>query len=179
MGETRERAEDAPLAGPDPAITEAHICGLVVGEGCFYAESARDPGYRLGWRIRPAFCIEMRRDERPVLEAVRAYLDCGGIYVLDFGRYEGYRRKRWHPHTKFRVSSVRDLHAKVVPFFETHHLFGRKRVAFDIFKQLVVVVYERRHLEPGGLIEAKALAAELARHNERGISPADTGTGGG
>jgi hypothetical protein len=38
-----------------------HISGLVVGEGCFYAESC-DPKYRSGWRIRPAFCIEMRHE---------------------------------------------------------------------------------------------------------------------
>jgi hypothetical protein len=47
-------------------------------------------------------------------------------------------------------------------------LFGTKRMAFEIFKPLVAVVYERRHLTPAGLAEAKRLAAELARHNERG-----------
>jgi hypothetical protein len=34
-----------------------HISGLVVGEGCFYAESCADPKYRSAWRIRLAFCI--------------------------------------------------------------------------------------------------------------------------
>jgi hypothetical protein len=29
-----------------------------------------DPKYRSGWRIRPAFCIEMRHEEREVLEEV-------------------------------------------------------------------------------------------------------------
>jgi hypothetical protein len=47
-----------------------HISGLVVGEGCFYAESCADPKYRSGWRIRPAFCIEMRHEEREVLEEI-------------------------------------------------------------------------------------------------------------
>ena len=75
------------------AITPENISGLVVGEGCFYAESAPDPKYRSGWRIRPAFCIEMRHDELEVLEAVREALGCGGIYRLDFGRSRDTERR--------------------------------------------------------------------------------------
>jgi hypothetical protein len=151
-------------------ISPEHICGLVVGEGCFYAESVRDPGYRLGWRVRPGFCNEMRADERPVLEAVQRCLDCGGIYHLDFGRYKGYREKGWHRHAKFRVANVRDLHERVVPFFDEHLLFGRKWLAFQVFKPLVALVYERQHLTPEGLAEAKGLATKLAAHNQRGLA---------
>lgn len=92
------------------SITGYHVAGLVVGEGCFYAESAPDPKYRSGWRIRPGFCIEMREDERPALEAVMDHLGCGRIYDLDFGRYKGYEQKRWSPHVKFRVTRISDLH---------------------------------------------------------------------
>jgi hypothetical protein len=154
------------LAGGE--ITPEHIRSLVVGEGCFYAESAPDPGYRTGWRVRPAFCIEMRADERPVLEAVQAYLGCGGIYHLDFGRYRGYRDRGWNRHAKFRVGSVRDLHDHVIPFFDEFVLFGGKRRAFQIFKPLVELIYERRHLSPEGIAEARELARRLAEHNERG-----------
>jgi hypothetical protein len=152
----------------EDVISPQHVCGLVVGEGCFYAESTKDPSYRLGWRIRPAFCIEMRIDEQPVLEAVRDLLGCGGVYRLDFGRYRGYRDRGWQSHAKFRVSSVRELHELVVPFFERYRLFGRKKAAFEVFKPLVALVNERRHLTPGGLAEARALAEELGRHNQRG-----------
>ena len=152
----------------DESITPEHICGLVVGEGCFYAESSPDPGYRSGWRVRAAFCIEMRADDRPVLEAVQGYLGCGGTYHLDFGRYLGYRDRGWHRHAKFRVANIRDLHERVVPFFADYTLFGRKRAAFELFKPLVEILYTRRHLTPKGLQEAKLLAGQLARHNERG-----------
>lgn len=160
----------------DDAITPQHVCGLVVGEGCFYVESAKDPGYRSGWRIRPAFCVEMRLDERPVLEAIRDLLGCGQVYVLDFARYRGYEARGWHPHAKFRVSNVRDLHDRVVPFFAEHGLFGRKRSAFEIFRRLVALVYARRHLTPDGLAHAKALAADLAKHNQRGRGQPKTPT---
>ena len=153
-------------------ITPENIAGLVVGEGCFYAESAPDPKYKSGWRIRPAFCIEMRHDEIEALEAVRDALGCGGIYRLDFGRYKGYRRKGWAPHAKFRVSRLSDLHDRVIPFFQEYTLFGRKKHAFECFVPLVDLLSARRHLKPDGLKEARRLARRLALHNSGGRPPA-------
>ena len=147
-----------------------HISGLVVGEGCFYAESCRDPKYRSGWRIRPAFCIEMRHEEREVLEEVARLLGCGRIYHLDFGRYRGYETKGWESHVKLRVSNLRDLHELILPFFRKHELFGRKRLAFEVFAELVELLHARKHLSPTGLEECKAVAARLAGHNQRGRS---------
>ena len=149
-------------------ITPAHLVGLVVGEGCFYAESAADPKYRSGWRIRPAFCVEMRFDDVEVLESLRSHLGCGGIYKLEFGRYRGYEAKGWHPHAKFRVGNIRELHDSVVPFLDSNPLFGRKAIAFTLFKDLVELVYRRVHLTEAGLDRARRLADELAAHNRRG-----------
>ena len=152
----------------DTELRPEHIVGLVVGEGCFYAESAPDPKYRLGWRLRPAFCIEMRIDERPVLEAVRQTIGCGRVYELDFGRYQGYESKDWMDHAKYRVAATRDLARFVVPFFEANPLFGRKAVAFTHFSELVRLLSSGSHRTPEGLREGKALAANLTAHNRRG-----------
>lgn len=121
------------------AITPENIAGLVVGEGCFYAENVADRKYRSGWRIRPGFCIEMRYGERPILEAVLHELDCGALYDLDFGRYKGYEDKGWAPHVKYRVTRIEDLRCKIVPFFRTYPLFGRKAESFRLFAVLVAV----------------------------------------
>lgn len=149
-------------------VTPEHVAGLVVGEGCSYAESGRDRKYRSGWRIRPAFCIEMRADDREVLEEVRGHLGCGNIYDLDFGRYRGYESKGWRPHVKYRVSNLADLHAKVVPFFRRYALFGQKRAAFELFAEMVEMMNRKEHLTPDGLERAKALAAALTKHNKKG-----------
>jgi hypothetical protein len=149
-------------------VTPEHVAGLVVGEGCFYTESGRDKKYRSGWRIRPAFCLEMRSDDREVLEEVKDHLNCGSIYDLDFGRYRSYESRGWRPHVKYRVSNITDLHGKVVPFFRKHQLFGRKRTAFEIFEQLVEMMYSREHLNPEGLGRAKELAEQLTKHNKKG-----------
>jgi hypothetical protein len=149
-------------------VTPENVAGLVVGEGCFYAESASDSKYRSGWRIRPAFCVEMRHDDREVLEGVRTHLGCGNVYLLDFGRYRGYEARGWQPHVKYRVSNLGDLHERVVPFFRRHQLFGRKRGAFEIFAELVDLMARGEHLEPKGLARAKDLAGHLTNHNRKG-----------
>ena len=156
----------------DPSVTPQHIAGLVVGEGCFYVESAPDPKYKSGWRIRPAFCIEMRSNDKEVLEHVQAHLRCGTIYDLDFGRYRGYEAKRWRPHAKLRVGNIADLHNKIVPFFHRYPLFGQKAKSFEVFAELVQVVHGRHHLCPEGLIKARRLADELKKLNKKGGRPA-------
>ena len=155
-----------------PRITPDNVAGLVVGEGCFYAESAPDTKYRSGWRIRPAFCIEMRADDRAALEDVQSHLGCGRIYDLDFGRYRGYEECGWMPHVKFRVGRIAELHGSVVPFFRRHPLFGRKAVAFDLFAELVTLLHGKVHRSPEGLLRARGLAEQLQAHNHRGAKPA-------
>lgn len=157
-------------------VTPENVAGLVVGEGCFYVESQPDPKYRLGWRVRPGFCIEMREDEREVLEQVQRLLRCGAIYELDFGRYRGYESKNWHRHVKFRVSRIADLRDLVVPFFTENPLFGRKRRAFDIFAELVDLLYRGQHRHEQGLAEARRLANLLSIHNERGVKSISRGS---
>lgn len=93
---------------------------------------------------------------------------------MDFGRYVTYSDRNWHPHAKYRVGSVRDLARHVIPFFRTYPLFGRKRVAFEIFDQLVELLVDRQHTTEIGLERARHLAAQLSLHNSRGterISP--------
>jgi hypothetical protein len=163
--------EPQPACSQTPGkITPENVSGLVVGEGCFYAESAPDVKYRSGWRVRPGFCIELRSDDRPVLEEVRRHLGCGDIYELDFGRYRGYEKKSWKPHCKYRVTRIRSLHEQVVPFFERHPLFGRKAEAFAVFTRLVEHLAARRHRSAEGVQIAAGLAADLSRVNGRARS---------
>lgn len=148
-------------------ISADNVVGLVVGEGCFYAESAPDPKYRSGWRVRPGFSVELRVDDLPVLEEVRRHLACGEIYHLDFGRYKGYEARSWAPHAKFRVSRIHDLHQRVVPFFSENPLFGKKADSFEVFAELVDHLVARRHRSPDGALKAAELAARLSATNGR------------
>lgn len=152
----------------DPISPDA-LSGFVVGEGCFYVESGRDEKYRLGWRIRPAFCVEVRHDDRGILESLQAALGCGNIYELDFGRYKGYEAKNWRPHAKYRVSNIADIRSKVIPFFEKNPLFGRKKECFEIFRRVVAAMNNGQHLQADKLQEVKAWVRDLNILNKKGF----------
>lgn len=163
------RSQDFHPVAQQHEITPENVAGLVVGEGSFYCESKPDPKYRLGWRIRPAFCVEMRADERVALEAIKTHLRCGRIYDLDFGRYKGYEERGWFPHSKFRVTRLDDLATKVIPFFDQHRLFGRKAIAYELWRELVLLVSDGDHRSPVGLDYVREIAGQLALHNQRGV----------
>jgi len=145
------------------------ISGYITGEGCFYVESGYDKKYRLRHRIRPAFCIEVREDDREVLEAVRNTINCGNLYQLDFGRYKGYEDKKWRPHCKLRVSNFQDISKKVVPFFEKFPLFGTKQKSFNVFAEVVKRMEKGEHLKEDSLEQIKLLVKQLNSLNKKGL----------
>lgn len=149
-------------------ISPENISGFVVGEGCFYVESGKDPKYKLGHRIRAAFCIELREDDREILEAIQRTLECGSIYSLNFGRYKGYAKKKWRPHVKYRVSNQTDIIQKIIPFFNKYPLFGKKQKVFEVYSRIVEKIRNKEHLTPSGLEETKLLVAELKSLNKKG-----------
>jgi uncharacterized metal-binding protein len=150
-------------------MSPENVSGYVTGEGCFYAESGYDPKYKLKHRIRLAFCVEVRADDRVLLEIVKKQLGCGNVYSLDFGRYKGYEDKKWRPHVKLRVSNFEDLHNKVIPFFKQHNLFGVKKQAFDVFCKIAEAMNNKKHLNEEGLQEIKNLVKQLHTLNKKGL----------
>ena len=145
------------------------ISGFVSGEGCFYIESGFDSKYKLKHRIRPAFCIELRSDDREVLEAIKKQLNCGNIYDLDFGRYHGYEAKGWKPHVKYRVSNLHDIAEKIVPFFKRYPLYGKKKKVFNLYCEIVEAVRNAQHLSAATLPLIKEKVTLLKSMNKKGM----------
>lgn len=150
-------------------MSPENISGFVVGEGCFYVESGYDKKYRFKHRIRLAFCIEVKSEDKEILEEIQKKINCGNIYCLDFGRYKGYEQKKWKPHVKYRVSNQKDIIEKVIPFFEKYPLFGTKLKSFSVFKEIAARINASQHKTEEGLKELIALANDLKTINKKGI----------
>lgn len=149
-------------------ITPENISGFVVADGCFYADSGYDKEYRLGYQVRLALSIELREDDREILEAIQTQLGCGRIYKLDFGRYKNYKEKGWRPHVKYRVGGFKQIRDKVIPFFKKYPLFGRKKKSFDIFCKIADMIDVKKHLTKDGLKQILALKHQLQAINKKG-----------
>jgi hypothetical protein len=146
-----------------------NVSGYITGEGCFYVESGYDKKYRLKHRIRPAFCVEVRVDDKIILESVKKNIGCGNIYHLDFGRYKEYKNKNWRPHVKLRVSNFDDISEKIVPFFKKYTLFGTKQKSFEVFSSIVEKIQRKEHLKEDSLESVIELVRKLNELNKKGI----------
>jgi hypothetical protein len=150
-------------------IPPESISGYVTGEGCFYVESGYDPKYKLEYRVRPAFCIEVKESDKEILEGIKRILGCGNIYSLDFGRYKGYENKNWHKHVKYRVSNFNDIWTKVIPFFKKYPLYGAKAKAFGVYCEIAERMFRREHVNFSGLQQIKVLVNQLKALNKKGL----------
>lgn len=132
--------------GTNSTLHPQYIVGFVDGEGCFCVVISKHRTLKTRREVRCIFEIEVREDDRPILLAIQKALGCGTIYHLQYARYT-----KWRPHVKLKVSTLRDISTKVIPFFEKYPLKAKKRKSFDIFKRIVNMVERKFHLTAEGI----------------------------
>lgn len=125
-------------------INPHYIAGFVDGEGCFCVSISKHKTLKRRIEVRPEFEIELRADDRAILEKIKQIIGCGTIYLLSYDRY------KWLPHAKFKVANIKDLREKVIPFFQKYPLQAKKAEVFLIWSKIVEMVYNKEHLDYGG-----------------------------
>ena len=120
-----------------------YVVGFVDGEGCFSVGCSRRKDVDLGFTFTAAFEIEMTIDDAEVIKKVHNTLgNPGQVYTSVFKRYP-----RWKPHIKLKVSNIKDLTEKVIPFFKKYPLQSKKRKSFKIFCIIVKMIQQKKHLK--------------------------------
>lgn len=122
-----------------------YIVGFTDGEGCFAILITKHKTKKTGRDANLCFEIELRADDKPVLELIQKRLDCGRIVELNYERYG------WKPHVKFVVRKQSDIFYKVIPFFKKFPLKGKKRKDFELFCQAAEIFREKDHLTEEGI----------------------------
>src|SRR3989338_869873 len=139
-----------------PSILNPHyVAGFVDGEGCFCVSVSKHKTLKRRLEVRPEFEIEVGADDRPILERIQATLGCGTIYDLNLDRYG------WAPHAKYKVSNVKDLRDRIVPFFQEHQLQAKKAAVFRIFCTVVGMVACKEHLSYNGFQKILKLKKQM------------------
>lgn len=128
-------------------ISPWYIVGFTEGEGCFAILLTKHKTKKLKKDANLCFEIELRIDDKPILEIIQKRLSCGRIVELHYDRYG------WKPHVKFVVRKQSDLLYKVIPFFKTFPLQGKKRKDFLLFCQAAELFKKKRHLTEEGIAE--------------------------
>ena len=130
-----------------------YLDGLVDGEGCFSITFNRHKNNRV--EVRLIFEIELREDDKEILTRVKETLGCGNIYHLDYAKYQ-----KWKPHYKYKVSNLKDITQKVIPFFKKYPLQAKKKKSFEVFSKVASLMLLKKHLTPEGILEIRNLKEE-------------------
>ncbi len=145
---------------------EGWITGFVDGEGCFSVSILKNPSTSTGWQVFPEFVVTQGERSLQALRVLQEFFGCGRIYVNR--RYDNHTENLY----RYCVRSLRDLHTKIVPFFQQNRLRTAKAEEFEKFVQVLRLMQERKHLTGGGLAEIKQI---MQRMNSR-RSPASSET---
>ncbi len=112
-----------------------YVTGLIEGEGCFHVSFNFRKRLKIGIETRPSFSISLHQRDGQLLKKVRRFFGCGAI-----------RFSRGDRTYKYEVRSVRDIVKKILPHFEKYPLQGSKREELELFKEIVLMVHQNKHL---------------------------------
>ena len=135
-------------------LSDAYIVGLTDGEGCFYVE-IRAPNGTHNTRVEMHFFIKLREDDFSLLEKVQEFFQCGGVY------YQKEYRVNQRNCYRFGVTAQKDLHEKIIPFFDKNPLQSRKFNNYLLFRQIGLMVKNGEHKGSEGLKKIRQLKQQM------------------
>jgi len=133
----KDRIHSEPLDG-------AYVAGFIDGEGSFSVSVGKHATLSRGLEVRPEFEIEVRDDDREILERICVTIGCGRIYDCSYERYG------WYPHAKYKVTSTREMEENLFPFLDRNPLQAKKAKSYVLFKEIVLAYRRKEHLTDVG-----------------------------
>ena len=138
-----------------------YVAGFVDGEGSFVIGISRHKTKKLGIDARIHFEMELRDDDEEIIRSIQETLGCGRLYRLSYERYG------WHPHIELKVSSLKEIQEKLIPFFQQHPLRAKKRHSFALFIKAAEVMYRKEHLTREGIDKLRLIQKEMNRYSKK------------
>jgi len=131
------------------------VTGFVDGEGCFHVGINEHSDMKTGYQVLPEFTVVQHERDVQLLFALKAYFGCGVV------------RSNHGDRMAFRVRGKEHLLQYVVPFFVKHPLRSKKRVDFEKFRTVVLMMETGEHLTAGGVEKIRRIASQMNRGRSR------------
>lgn len=110
------------------------------GEGSFVSIIRNNPSSRLGWRVEIVFQIALHQKDMELLKQIKAYFSgVGSIVKTNKDMYA------------FRVTSLKDILAYVLPHFDKYSLITQKKADYLLFKNIALMMKKGEYLKEEGL----------------------------
>ena len=131
-----------------PSYIGWYISGFVDGEGSFNVSLRRKSDYKVGWQ--PVLSFNVSQRDKTILELMKKHFQCGIIKKRKDGLYS------------YDVTNPTDILEIIIPFFERFKFLSkRKNVNFLIFKKIVKIMADKKHLDNKGFSKLLDLRERL------------------
>lgn len=133
---------------------EAWLTGFVDGEGCFSVSFSLRSKMKNGFEIRPSFSVAQRKDRDNLNWTV--LVEIQNFFQAGFIRFSK-KDQMW----KYEVRDIEDIWKKIIPYFEVNRLRTSKKLDFEKFKKICLIIKSNHHLSISGGEEVINLAFEM------------------
>lgn len=137
-------------------LDNSWISGSVDGEGCFHIAINKLQKMTLGYQVLPEFRLVQHKRDVEILYKIQKHLNVGVVRKNHSNRFE------------LRVRSLSQLN-KLTEFFEENPLQTKKKDDFRLFKKVINLMNDRKHLTNEGLNKIAKIASKTNRQKERVI----------
>jgi hypothetical protein len=127
------------------------LAGLIEGEGSLCVSIKEHKPSRFGYLIDPEFFIYQHKIRRGLLELAGSVFDTGRI-TPKHGNEDV---------LVYSIVSRRLIVQRVLPFYERYMAFSCKKRDFQLFREIVMSMESKRHLDRHGLVEIVEKAYQM------------------
>lgn len=125
------------------------IVGFVDGEGCFFVGINANATLTQKKQVLPEFVVVQHKKDIAVLHALKNYFKCGVVRVNHGDRM------------CYRVRKHANFMQFILPFFEKHKLKTKKRIDFEKFRDIILLMDKKKHLTVEGILEIDKIKNEM------------------
>ena len=125
------------------------ITGFVDGEGCFHVGVNPHNEMSVGFQVLPEFTVVQHKRDIQLLYGLKEYFKCGVV------------RSNHGDRMAYRVRGIEHLLQIIIPFFVNHPLKSKKRIAFEKFKTILMMMSRKEHLKASGVEKIKSIAKQI------------------
>jgi len=128
------------------------LAGFVEGEGCFYVGIFKSESIKTGYSLKLRFSVNQHFKDEKLISSLTRIFKCGNIVI-----------SKNNSIIEFRVSSLKDIMEKIIPFFNKYPLYGAKRLEYEDFCKVVSMMNSKTHLTESGLEQIREIKSNMNR----------------
>lgn len=126
------------------------LAGFIEGEGCFYVGIFKSESIRTGYSLKLRFSINQHFKDDKLISSLTRVFKCGNIVISNNNSI-----------IEFRVSSLKDIMEKIIPFLNKYPLYGAKRLEYEDFCKVVSMMNSKIHLTESGLEQIREIKSNM------------------